>query len=373
MPHLIALLTLIMLFAGPALPRASEESAAALLLDNEDLCLRIGRAGPTEMAPPARAAARALAAESLTIASELVDELPTSERTRCLTDVLELQRRVCGEESESDPDSELEHALRSASRKLETTIRLEEQRKSEILTRFLDRRERATYRALERPHSESAQRKPTAVMTTGSAAEISEARRARVEEAWLAGREEAASEEAAGEEAASETARAAMTVSDGGSAAGPAGKEEDGSGITLEGTPAQSWDPSPEVMAHRRKQKMNAFRRRFEVWRPAFRREMLELSVLRSKLARELESRSLQHVQSLCGQLTGAVNRIEYEVVLSAPEPSVREFLDRMLASYAAAGRWCTSGRFSFAWIEIEKADQRWRQLSERLVLLDAG
>ena len=341
MPHLIALLSLIMLLASPVSSRASEEEAAALLLDNEELCLRVGPAASAEITAPADDAARALATESLAIASELLDELPRSEHVRQLTDVLELQQHVCGEEAESDVDSELERALRSASRNLETTIRMEEQRRAEILLRFLERRERATYRALEQQRSESAQRNLVAVSATGRVAEVPEARRAVVEEAWLAGRSESVAEEAASEEAA--------------------------------GAATQKWDPSPEEIARRRRQKMDAFRGRFEAWRPAFSREMRELTALRSQLARELESRSLQHVQSLCGQLTGVVNRIEYAVVLSAPEPSVREFLDRMLASYAAAGRWCTSGRFSFAWIEIEKADQRWRQLSERLVMLDAG
>jgi hypothetical protein len=98
-----------------------------------------------------------------------------------------------------------------------------------------------------------------------------------------------------------------------------------------------------------------------------------ELVALRAALARELEGRSLQHVSALCNELAGAAERVEYRVVLSAPEPSVRQFLDRMLAGYAIAGQWCRSGQFAFAWIEIEKADRHWKEVAARLSAFDGG
>ena len=75
-------------------------------------------------------------------------------------------------------------------------------------------------------------------------------------------------------------------------------------------------------------------------------------------------------MRPLCEKLTGTVERIPYEMVLAAPESSVREHLVRMLGSYTTAGRWCSQRRFAFAWIEIEKADRRWRQLTARLEVL---
>ena len=365
MPQLIALLTLVMLLAGPSSPRASEEGAAAILLDNEDLCLRVGgEAVRRETA--AQAAAHALAQENLSIAEELIGELPvTAERTRRLADALDPQQRVCGDPTDrgTGESANLEPELRMAGKRLAVAVPVEGPRRHELLLRFLNRREQATYAALERLQENKHARVFPGALPVESTDEVSIVQRVVAEKA-----------RSAGQERVSKGPSTSALASQGGSMSrqvDPAASTT--TGVDPDTDATQTWDPSPEEMAHRRRQKTSEFRGRLDSWRPAYRHEMRELSALRSTLARELEDRSLQHVRSLCARLTGAVNRIEYAVVLSAPELSVREFLDRMLASYAAAGRWCTSGRFAFAWIEIEKADQRWRQLSARLSMLDGG
>jgi len=365
MPQLIALLTIVMLLTGPSSPRASEESAAALLLDNEDLCVRLG--GMTSShGTVALAAAHALARENLSIAEELIGKLPvTAERTRQLTDALDLQQRVCGDLTDrgTGESANLEPELRMAGKRLAVAVPVEGPRRDELLLRFLDRREQATYAALERLQENKPARVSPGALPVESTDEMSVVRRVVAETARSTGREGVIK----GPSPSALTSQAGSMSRQVESATATAADVDPDTDAT------QTWDPSPEEMAHRRRQKTSEFRGRLDSWRPAYRHEMRELSALRSTLARELEDRSLQHVRSLCARLTGAVNRIEYAVVLSAPEPSVREFLDRMLASYAAAGRWCTSGRFAFAWIEIEKADQRWRQLSARLSMLDGG
>jgi hypothetical protein len=368
MPRSIAALATFLIFAVPAPPAATEAEATVLLLDNAELCLRVGRASADRAGPsPAQTAARALARETLAIAGELLESSKSaSEPGRLGFEVFRLQEQVCGEAHADRNLEDLETRLRSAVDSLEESAELESAGREKILARFLERRDEAISSGLEAElHREQASQ-GAAVQSSGDEDRL--AHRSS-DGGWLETVTSGVSAEAVGKAPAGATesvrpalARDVDSDSTSGSKPGTDGPD-----------PQEIWSPAPAQMAARRQQNVSSFQGRMAAWRPTYKRELRELAALRSTLARELEGRSLQHVRSLCSQLVGVVDRVEYAVVLGAPEPTVRQFLDRMLAGYAAAGRWCSSGRFAFAWIEIEKADQRWQQISARLSSFDGG
>jgi hypothetical protein len=106
-------------------------------------------------------------------------------------------------------------------------------------------------------------------------------------------------------------------------------------------------------------------------WRPRMSKELRPLIEVRSRLATQLETHSLEQVRDLCSRLGQAAKRVEYSLVLESPVRAARADLDRMLAAYVTAGRWCDEGRFSFAWMEIAAADERWGRVRSLLGLLD--
>jgi hypothetical protein len=266
MPRFVSLLTTALLLANPTPPQASVESAAALLLDNEELCLRVGEKAPTGVeAATHPVAARALAKETLEIAEELLERVPrASDLVRLLGVVVELQRRICGGPDCDGNCRALGIDLESAARRLEATLPTGKARRQELLLPFLDRRDMAISGSLEAAQVQHRSRKSGAEPATKGTPHNPAATGPDSSRVTIGSREQASEGPEVGAQ--------------------------------------QIWDPSPEELARRRQQKVTAFYGRLAAWRPTYRRELRELAALRSTLARELEQRSLQHVRG--GQLT---------------------------------------------------------------------
>ncbi|MDH3254718.1 MAG: hypothetical protein OEM62_06990 [Acidobacteriota bacterium] len=348
MKRLCALMLMTVLMGGLARPDKQLEAAVTFLVHNRELCAAVAASGSSISDAAVVAGRRALARETLAIAEALLDQVPDgSEAKRLGTDVLGLQRRLCGgAEPQGDPEA-VRRQHEETSSELSRVMPVSAARRDEILLRFLDRREGAVMTAVAQVRS-----RPAA--SQDSVKKISDPPPGDARRTCPAGQ--------AGENTPpSEVVAADVAVASNGA--------DDGSEVS----PGQVWDPSPDELGQRRMLASRAFRERLHAWTPTYERQVRPLVAARVRLARDLRRQSLEQLRPLCSGFVEAVAAIDYSVVLQAPEVVLREDLHRMLAGYAAAGRLCAAGRWALAWSEINRADRRWSRVVTRLSRLEKG